>query len=106
MRKALIAIAAVAIVAAALMIYDLSTRVEYTMEVSFALGFASIYVEADLDEGMEVSLRYDGEELVGTDAQAGGWMDFFVVRLPDVVSGEDFEDGLEVYFDGRAGRRA
>ena len=112
---AVIAVVAVLACAGGTLYYLYDSHPRYTVsniECSELLDTASFVVEADLASSSTISFWVGDEQL---ETPFVGFMQWtvpsghlertFTVVLPDGMTAEEFEDLLEVHFDGKAGWR-
>lgn len=113
MSKAIIAVVAIiAVIAAGVLIYhEVSERPEYHVDdMHEAVGLVTFTASAELDEAATVTVWAGDTEMsmLGIDewtASAGSWEQTFIMTLPEGMTMEEFDDCLEIHFDGKAGWR-
>lgn len=113
MSKVAIAIVSViAIVAVCLFVFsEVEQHPEYHVDdMHEAVGLVTFTASAELDEAATVTVWAGDTQMsmLGIDewtASAGPWEQTFIMALPDGMTMEEFDDCLEIHFDGKIGLR-
>ena len=112
MNRTVSIIAVVAVVACVGCIgyYLYETHPQYTVsDMSVVSGIATFTVEADLDRASTITIWAGDEQLSMIldewTVPAGHYEQTFIVSIPDGMTEAEFDDCLEVHFDGKTGWR-
>ena len=113
MSKAIVAaILIIAVIAAGVLIYhEVTDRPEYHVDdMHEAMGLVTFTASAELDEAVAVTVWAGNTQMsmLGVEewtAPAGEWEQTFIMTLPEGMTMEEFDDCLEIHFDGKAGWR-
>ena len=108
---AVIAVVAVLACAGGVLYYLHSEHPVYRIsDMSEALGIVTFTASADLDDPSTITV-WAGDvrmSMLGMDewtVKAGHWEQTFVMTLPEGMTEEEFDDVLEIHFDGKEGWR-